>query len=69
MPSHTSHATALDFPIVNSKTLRYDPNQITLLTKVSNFSGRWLPPPGARATALDNESDYDFRVNNSILYI
>jgi len=66
MPGNTPHATALGFPTVESKTLRYNPNQITLLTKVSNFAGRRLPPPGARATALDDESDFDFKVINSI---
>jgi len=65
MTGHISHATDLDLPIVDLKMLHHNSNKNTLMTKVSNFPGRRLPPRGAQPTALDDNLDFKFKVINS----
>lgn len=65
MAGHISHATDLGLPIVDPKMLHHNSNKNTLMTKVSNFPGRRLPPRGAQPTVLDDNQDFEFKVINS----
>jgi len=68
MPGYTipCRASELGILIIDHKTLYYSPSKNTLMTRVSNFTGRRLPPIGACPSRLDVNLDFEFKVIHSL---